>query len=226
MGGAGGVPSPLVALVISPVQAAAIMLPVLCALDLFGMRVYLWRWDRAILRRIVCAGLLGGVAGMATFTLVNENWIRILLGVIALSFLAYSYYPKKSIRTPSPAAGWFWSAIAGYTGFITHAGSPPLLVYLLGLRLEKVTFAATSMAFFAAMNYSKILPYLWLGLLDMTNLATSLLLIPIGVAGVYLGVWLQGRVDPRVFYRVVHLLLFVTGSKLLYDGMSGLGFLP
>src|SRR5207253_2907029 len=100
---------------------------------------------------------VGGAAGMATFRLVDENWIRVLLGVIALSFLAYSYYPKKSISTPSPAAGWVWSGIAGYTGFITHAGSPPLLVYLLALRLEKVTFAATSMAFFAAMNYAKII---------------------------------------------------------------------
>ena len=72
------------------------------------------------------------------------------------------------------------------------------------------------------MNYAKIVPYLWLGLFDPRNLATSLVLVPVGVAGTYFGVWLQKRLNPIVFYRIVYLLLFVSGSKLLYDGLAGL----
>ena len=221
-GGAGGVSTPLLSIVISPITAAAIMLPVLCVMDVFGIRAYLGLWDRALVRRIVAGGLAGCFAGWATFSWLDDNWIRILLGTIALGFLVWSYVPRKTLLRPSHAAGWFWSALSGYTSFVTHAGGPPLMAYLLPLRLDKTTFIASSLVFFAAMNYAKILPYLWLGLFDARNLATSAVLAPVGVAGIYLGVRLQKRIEPRTFYRVVHALLFLTGAKLLYDGLSAL----
>jgi len=52
--------------------------------------------------------------------------------------------------------------------------------------------------------------------------ATAALLIPIGVAGIYAGQWMQRRIDVRWFYRLIYTLLLVTGSKLLYDGVTGL----
>ena len=221
-GGAGGVSTPLMSMAISPVAAAAIMLPVLCVMDLFGIRAFLWKWDNAVARRVIGGGLIGCAAGYLTFSWLDDNWIRILLGVIALGFLAFSYLPKKSMAKPSNLAGWLWSALSGCTTFVTHAGGPPFMVYLLQLRLDKTTFIATSLVFFAAMNYAKILPYVWLGLFDARNLATSVVLIPLGVAGIYIGIRLQRRMEPRIFYAVVHTLLFLTGTKLLYDGLSHL----
>ncbi len=221
-GGAGGVSTPLLSMAISPVAAAAIMLPVLCVMDLFGIRAYLWKWDKAVARRIVGGGLIGCAFGYLTFSWLDDNWIRILLGTIALGFVTFSYLPKKAMAKPSNLAGWFWSALSGGTTFVTHAGGPPLMVYLLQLRLDKTTFIATSLVFFAAMNYAKILPYLWLGLFDARNLATSVALVPLGIVGIYIGIWLQRRIEPRRFYAVVHTLLFVTGSKLLYDGLTHL----
>jgi len=222
-GSAGGVATPLIALTISPAQGAAIMLPVLCVMDLAGIQAYLGRWDRRIMRIIVPAGLLGTVVGTITFRQLDDNWIRILLGVIALGFLAYNLYPRSAPRRkPSDAEGWFWSTLAGFTSFVSHSGSPPLLVYMLPQKLDKVVFVSTLLVFFAAMNYAKIVPYWWLGLLDFRNLATSLVLIPIGIAGTYLGVWLQTRINALWFYRIVHVLLLLTGVKLLYDGLTQL----
>jgi len=97
-----------------------------------------------------------------------------------------------------------------------------MLVYLLPQKLDKAVFVATSVVFFGAMNYAKIVPYLWLGLFDLRNLATSMLLIPVGVAGTYLGVWLQTRINTLWFYRIVYTLFFFTGTKLLYDGLTRL----
>jgi len=221
-GGAGGVSTPLLSLVISPVAAAAIMLPVLCLLDVFGIRAYLWKWDAAVTRRIVAGGLIGTAGGALTIRWLDDNWIRIMLGVIALGFLAWSYGPRRNVPKPSDRAGWFLSALSGYTTFITHAGGPPVIGYMLALRMEKVAFIATSLVFFAAMNYAKILPYYFLGLLDMRTLATGLALLPVGIAGIYFGIWLQKRMDAKMFYRVVHVLLFLTGTKLLYDGLTHL----
>lgn len=211
------------ALVIAPVQAAAILLPVLCVMDLAGIKAYIGRWDGRIMRIIIPAGLIGCGIGAVGFRWLNDNLIRILLGIIALGFLAYSLKPRAAAPAPpSDRQGWFWATLAGLTSFVAHAGGPPLMVYLLRQRLDKAVFIGTSLVFFASMNYAKIVPYLWLGLFDLRNLATSLVLIPIGVAGTYFGVWLQKRLNPVYFYRIVYLLLFVSGSKLLYDGLRGL----
>jgi uncharacterized protein len=226
-GAAGGVSTPLMALVVPPAQSAAIMLPILCVMDIAGIKAYLGRWDRRVMRVILPAGLLGCLIGAFTFREMKDDWIRVLLGVIALGFLAWSVAPRRApARRPSDAEGWFWCTLSGFTSFVTHVGSPPLLVYVLPQKLDKTAFVATLLVFFAAMNYFKIAPYFWLGLLDTRNLATSLLLIPVGVAGTYLGVWLQTRIDPRIFYRIVYALLFATGAKLLYDGVTGLSASP
>jgi len=222
-GGAAGIAVPLMAIMISPVQAAAVMLPILCMMDLAGLQAYLGRWDRRIMRVILPAGLIGCVIGTFTFRHLNDNWIRLLLGVIALGFLAYNFMPRAAPqRKPSDRQGYFWSTLAGFTSFVSHSGGPPLMVYLLPQKLDKAVFVATSVIFFGTMNYAKIVPYLWLGLFDARNLATSILLIPVGIAGTYLGVWLQTRINTRWFYRIVYALFFLTGIKLLYDGLTGL----
>ena len=93
---------------------------------------------------------------------------------------------------------------------------------MLAMRMEKVAFIATSLVFFAAMNYAKILPYYLLGLLDLRIIVTGLALVPVGVAGIYFGIWLQKRMDARIFYRIIHVLLLLTGTKLLYDGVTAI----
>ena len=223
-GAAGSVSTPLMALAVPPAQAAAILLPVLCVMDLAGIKAYLGKWERRLITRVMLpAGLLGGLVGALTFRAMKDDWIRVLLGVIALGFLAWNLVPKgETQRRPSYAEGWFWCSLSGFTSFVTHVGSPPLLVWILPQKLEKAVFVSTLLVFFAAMNWFKIPAYLWLGLLDLRNLWTSLLLIPVGVAGTYLGVWLQSRIDVRAFYPIVYALLLVTGTKLLYDGVTGL----
>lgn len=223
LGGGAPVATLLMALTIPPAQAAAIMLPVLCVMDIAGVRAYLWRWDRRIVRILVPAGIAGICVGALTISFMNDDWIRILLGTIALGFLGWTFFPKQAqLEKPGDAAGWLCGMLSGFTGFITHAGSPPVMVYLLPQKLDKEAFVATSLIFFFTLNYAKIVPYLWLRFFDASVLVAAGLLIPVGIAGVYAGLWMQRRIDVRWFYRLIYALLLVTGTKLLYDGVTGL----
>lgn len=222
-GGGASVSTPLIAIVIPPATAAAVMLPVLCVMDLAGVRGYFGRWDRRAMHLLVPAGLAGCVLGGLTFRFMSEHWIRIMVGSVALGFLAWTVFPKKRFMgKPGEPAGWFWGTFSGFTSFITHAGGPPLMVWLIPQKLEKEAFVATSLLFFAALNYAKILPYIWLGLFDRAILWTAAALVPVGIAGIYAGRWLQRRIDTRWFYRIIYVLLFVTGIRLLFDGFTGL----
>jgi uncharacterized membrane protein YfcA len=224
-GGFGIVTVPLMALIVPPAQAAAIMLPILLVMDLGAMWAYRANWDRALIKVILPAGLAGTVIGTLSFRLLSPSALKLVLGAIAVGFVLYRVTRRRVTGPPaprSPVKGAFWATVSGITSFVAHSGGAPLSVYLLPLRLAPAILVGTSAFFFAALNWSKVLPYWWLGLFSAQNLATAAALAPIGLAGIGLGVWLRKRVSEALFYRVVYGFLLATGAKLLYDGLRGI----
>ena len=224
--GAGNMAVPLMSLAVPAPQAAGIALPVLCTMDIAGLRAWWGRWSRRELASILPGGLIGVALGTAAFGAMSDRQVKLLVGVIALVFLARSLWQSRPGRmTPRPAEpsrlrGGFWAARSGLTSTIAHAGGPPLAVYLYPLRLDRARLVATTVVFFGVVNYVKLVPYFFLGQLSATNLLTSLLLLPLAPIGVRTGVWMAARINDRVFYRVVYVLLFVTGLKLVWDGLG------
>ena len=221
-GGVGIIAVPMMSMAISPIEAAAIMLPILCVMDAVGWWGYRNRWYRPHMGKLLIAAMVGSAIGAVTFRMMDENAIRLLVGVLAIGF---PIYQRSGIATrvyskpPSPQAGMFWCALSGYTSFIIHAGMPPFAIYLLGLKLEKAIYVGTTVVFFAIVNYAKILPYWWLDLLNAGNMTTAAILIPLAPIGIWIGMWLRDRVPQGIFYDLVHLSLVATGAKLVYDGV-------
>ncbi|MES3026076.1 MAG: sulfite exporter TauE/SafE family protein [Pseudomonadota bacterium] len=222
----GGIGVPLMALAISPLQAAAILLPVLCFMDLVGMRVYFKKWDWANLRIMLPGALLGIALGTLTFGMLSENAVRILIGAIAVAFTLNTWFGFGARQGPagrSVVKGTFWSAVSGLTSFLAHAGGPPAMVYMLPQRLDKTTYVATISLFFTFVNAVKLVPYAWLGQLSLANLSTSLVLAPLVPLGVWFGLWLQDRINITWFYRIAQACLLATGLQLVYQGIGKIG---
>ena len=99
-----------------------------------------------------------------------------------------------------------------------HAGGPPVSVYLLSKKLDKLTLVGTLGVFFAILNFVKLVPYTYLGQFDPSSLLTSLVLLPLAPIGVRIGYWIIHQLDPSIIYRAIYILLFISGAKLLYDG--------
>ncbi|PAU89365.1 hypothetical protein CK507_00330 [Pseudomonas sp. WN033] len=215
---------PLMALVVSPQVAAAILLPILCAMDLMALRTFRGRWDAVNLRIIIPASLAGVVIGALTFRMLNDAHIQIIIGVIALVFTLNIWLrrgePPK--RGPSRARGGFWGAVAGFTSFGIHAGGPPINVYLLPQKLEKTILMGTIAVFFAITNLAKVPAYIYLGQFNTANLLTALVLLPLAPIGVRLGFWLLQRSNEKLIYQLCYIFLFLTGGKLLYEGVTAL----
>ena len=220
-GGIAVVGVPLMATVVNPAQAAAIMLPILMVMDALAIRSY-WRlWDVENLKVLLPASLIGTVLGFLTFRYFSADGLRVLVAIVALTYSVRHFMPRgpASGKRPRVAAGVFWGAASGFTSFSIHAGGPPLQAYLLPQRMHRTTFQSTSVMFFFVVNWSKVAPYAWLGQWNADNIATSLILLPLAPVGVALGRRLHDQVDDELFFRVVHAALFVIGVKLLYDAL-------
>jgi uncharacterized membrane protein YfcA len=214
---------PLIALTVPASQAAAIMLPILCAMDLAALWAYRGQWSRPNMRVMVPGGVAGVILGALTFRYVSDAGLKLLLGIVAIGFLAQRWLSASSrpkATVPSAGQGYFWSAMAGYTSTLAHAGGPPISIYLLPQLMDKALLVGTTVVFFTIINYLKVIPYTLLGLFDSQNLATSASLAPLGLLGIYCGVWLREIIPEVLFYRICYAFLFVTGAKLLYDGGS------
>ena len=217
--GFGSLAVPMMALAVTVPQAAAILMPVLLVMDVMGMAAFRKDLDLRLLRFLLPFGLRGIVIGALLFKSLDVRTVAGVVGVFTLLFLAQRLlFPPRPDSVPPPRwLGAILTTTSGFTSFIAHAGGPPINAYMIPLRLPPIRFAATMAFFFFFINLSKWLPYAWLGLLDMRNLATSLVLLPLAPVGVLVGVRLARRIRPQLFYRLVYTGMFLTGIKLVWD---------
>ncbi len=221
-GGLGIVAVPLLALVVSPAQAAAVLLPVLILMDLIGVRAYWRQFDGHALAVMLPGAVVGIALGGLAFGVLDARATRLIVGTIALAFVAHlpaRRRPARPGRRPNAGLGAICGAVAGFTSTVAHAGSPPAAIYLLPLKLDKTRFVATNVVLFAAINLIKLVPYALVGQLSGSNLATALVLAPLAPVSMVLGMRLHHRIDPSTFYRLCYLFVALTGLKLIYDGL-------
>lgn len=222
-GGVGIVAVPMLAVYVSPVQAAAIMLPLLIMMDLFSVRAWWGKQRNDLLKRLLPGAMLGIFIGYLLFGFLDDTAIKLGLGVMSIAFAFWSLLtPKGNVETRKTVPA-IWAQIAGtvggFTSFIAHAGGPPLNIYLLSLNISRSEFLATTVMAISAINLVKLIPYGLLGQFNLVNLKLALMLAPLTWIGVKLGLWIQSRISDQVFYRTMYGLLGVLGSKLIYDSI-------
>jgi len=227
LGGAmGQLGVPLMTLVMAPLQAAAIMLPILLVMDVAS----LWTWrgcrDNKTLKYMLPGGVIGIALGWLMSAAVTDDMVRLVVGAIAVLFvLRYVLAGAAGRAKPKPhnfIAATGWSTVAGFTSYVAHSGGPPYQIYTLPLRQDPKIYNGTSVVFFAIVNALKVIPYFAQGQFDATNLSASAVLAPLAFAAPFAGAWIVRRMKPEIFYPFIYAMVFLTGLKLIYDGVAGM----
>ncbi len=232
LSGLGALTVPVLAMLLPPGQAVGLMLPILLLMDLFGLWAYRRSWSRDQLGGLLLGALIGIGLGILAFDHLDDNAVRIAIGANALLFTLIAWVKPLLVKgtvdlptQPSRAKGLFWSGLSGFASYIAHAGGPPLLMYLLPQRIDKMLLAGTTVVYFALVNLAKLPPYILFGQIDASNLSQALVLAPLAPLGIWIGYWLTKRMDGKRFYQLSHWLLLLAGAKLVYDGLVGLAVL-
>ena len=213
---------PLMALVMSPVQAAGILLPVYVASDIGGLIAFRRDFDRRVLATLLPGAVAGIGLGWATAHLVDERYVALIVGVVGLAFALNAILrPKRAAggQVPRFGAGSFWGMVSGYTSFVSHSGAPPYQVYAQPLGLAPLRFAGTTTIFFAICNAVKLLPYAMLGQLSLYNLGVAAVLMLPGIAGVVCGLWLLKRMSANFFYKFITWALALVSLRLIWTAL-------
>jgi uncharacterized membrane protein YfcA len=224
LGGAlGGLAVPFLSLWISPRNAAAVMLPILIAMDMVGIRAWSGKADWRDLKVLIPGAIVGIVLGTLAFGVMSDQLVKGLIGLIAVGFTLDRLLRHRGQATteqrPPRIFGWLSGVGAGFTSTLAHAGGPPVMIYLLSWRQPRETFVATTVFFFSVINLAKLPFYIALGLFSIDTLTMSAILLPLVPVGVWIGMRLLTRIPERPFYLFATAALGLSGVKLLWDGL-------
>jgi uncharacterized membrane protein YfcA len=226
----GGLPTvgmlavPLLSMVMSPVKAAVLLLPIFIISDVVSVWLYRKNFSMPNLKVLVPASVLGIFIGWLTASFTSDSAVKLLIGFVGIGFCLNIWLRKTPQATQGVdlKKGMFWGLLTGFTSFISHAGAPPFQVFVLPQRLPKAVFAGTATILFAIVNLVKVIPYQQLNPYTVADLTKAMWLIPAALVGTFVGAYLTKIIHEKCFFRWVQIALLLVSIKLLVDGVQGL----
>lgn len=223
--GVGAIAMPLLALAISPVKAAAILLPILILQDVVGVWAFRRSWDRGVLALMIPTAGIGILLGYLLAAQVSATVVLGVLGAISIVFALHRLWRMRGggVEAPKdapPALGAALGVAAGFTSQIAHAGQPPFQMWVLPKNLAPPVLVGTTAIFFATVNWLKVPAYLALGQFTRENLMTAAALAPVAIVSTLAGVWLVRRIRPDRFYLAIYILMILVGGQLLWEAFN------
>lgn len=214
----------ILAILFPPAVAIGVMLPLLMLMDAGAVRAFWGQWDWELSKLVIVGSIPGIALGVAFYQVADADMIRFILGVISIGFVVWRVaneigWLKQRERPVTAIGGLIGGVTGGFTSFISHAGGPPVAVYLLSQKISKTTYQASSVLIFTLINMFKLVPYTFLGIFSADTLLAGVYLSPFALLGVWLGVKAHHVIPERAFFKLTYVLLMITGCKLIWDSL-------
>lgn len=217
--GAGALSLPMIAFATDPVQAAAILLPILIVQDVVGVWAFRRSVDGFVLGWTLAGAVIGIAIGYGFAASVSADAVLAMVGGISILFGAYRLWKDRiGGGAASRSPGWVGSLFgiaSGFTSQVAHAGQPPWQLWVLPRGLSRDMLVGTTAVYFALVNWIKVPAYLALGQFTRENLLTAAALMPVAIGSTVAGVWLVRRVAPERFYTGIYWLMIGVGVVLV-----------
>lgn len=225
--GAGGfVVSPLMVLALGGGNGLAVIAVLMVPAGLIGCWQHRRQVDRALLKPLMPAAILGTVlGGLVVWALVSSGEeatvhqrLEYVVAGLSLVYVALVSFREKIARWgggggPVTAPGAFVAGnLVAFSQTVANSGSPMLTIYFVRHGMEKTAFVAAQNFFLLAQNLLKLVPFALLGVLHPGNAGAALLLFPLTLFGSWCGNKFSAACSEKTFFA-------------LYVGLLVLGFI-
>ena len=216
------------------------ILPVVLLADTFdsrlstGMQLLMLAWadimaviyfrrsaDWRIILRLLPWSLLGlGIGWWILGYIPPENnaamklligWI--VIGLLVLNFVRKRLDPEKIPSGIIPSA--FYGSLMGSTTMLANAAGPVSAIYLLSMKLPKEQYMGSGAWLFLIVNWIKVPMFWYQGRITCEVLLADLWMIPLLVAGGFLGIVLFKRLPQKLFENIVMVLVVIAAVKMI-----------
>ncbi|HET7273851.1 MAG TPA: sulfite exporter TauE/SafE family protein [Longimicrobiaceae bacterium] len=212
---------PLLALII-PIEVAA---PVAVLTSITVAAIILaqdWSEVHAQSAGLLVISTIAGIPlGLLLLTRVAEPVIKIALAIVIIAFSSYSLLRKQRLTLTNHRTAWLFGFCAGVLGGAYGMNGPPLVIYGALRGWSPQHFRATLQGYFLPASIL-VMGGFWLaGLWTPAVTRYYLLCLPGGLVAIFLGRWMNRRMDGPRFLLYVHSGLILIGIVLLAQAITG-----
>ena len=214
---------PLVTLVVGLKQAVALLVvPMIASNFVQSFSGGNFRASVAEFRVLALSVFIFALVGTQLLVRVPQRALELALGLALIALPLFLHFrpgivvTRAQRRWADPAVG----ALAGLLGGTAAYYGPPLMIYVLGMRLSKERFiSGISMLYWVA-GLGIFIGVYASGIGDLSLLGASLLmLVPTG-AGMWLGQRVQLHLSETAFGRVILCVYLATGATFLISAAA------
>jgi uncharacterized membrane protein YfcA len=165
---------------------------------------------------LIIYAFLGIPIGLLILLYGNAYWVKIGLGVLIIAYSSYTMLAKTKLHLEHDNRWWLFACglLSGILGGAFGINGPPLVVYGNARRWSAQHFRATLQAYFLPASLFGIAGYAFRGLLGWTVWKYFLFSLPATIPAVFLGRYLNRRLD-GAFFKYVYWGLVVIGLLLI-----------
>ena len=201
---------PLMSLAIDLHSAVIVSSIVAVLANLVQTMLFRRHLDRRLGNRLLAASIVGLPIGYVIYALVNDDILRIILGigvVIAVAALARGL----NLAHLGPRIDWVLGFISGVLNTSISTSGPPLVFDLQARKLAPEAFRATINYIFLVSGFLGLVLFVGGGKVHVHELRAGLIAAPALALGMWVGLPLRRRFSPERF-RVLVLVLLVAGA--------------
>ncbi len=214
LGGMGLVAVVLTSQVVATKDSTAVVLVMLLVGDLVATWTYRHDVDWRLIGRLIPPVLVGIGAGALFLNWVDGPMLKRTMGVILLVLLVLGLWPDK-LAAHRPSVGMAYGGLAGFTTMVANGGGPPMSLYLLARKYDKLRFLGTTAWFFFAVNLIKVPFSIAGGILRADTALLGAVLAPLVLVGTLVGRLTIKKIDQLTFERLVTVFIAISAVYLL-----------
>ena len=174
--------------------------------------------DKVLVRRMTIGAYVGMPLGLLVFISVNDDVLRLLLGVavlVAVVLLAM----RVNLHHVGPRLDYGSGFISGVLATSLSTNGPPLVFALQARQLSAVTFRATISTVFALSNIGGLALFIASGKITRDGIVAAAVTIPAMLVGQLLGFPIRKHVHGERFRWLVLLLLVAAAISAIINAI-------
>ncbi len=190
----------------------------LCAVS-YSILILAKEWRKVNFKNVLVLVLTSAIGIPLGIYLLKGNYesiLKIILGVLIISFSLLNIVKPKLIHLNSDKSAFLFGILSGVLGGAYNTNGPPIVFYGLLRKWDSNTLRATLQAYFLPTGFLIAVSHFLGGLWTSEVLINFLLLIPVLVLGVALGNVVHNKIEQEKFSIYIFYLLILLGAFLVF----------
>lgn len=164
---------------------------------------------------MLAAALPGSVAGIWSFRMLPEFWLRLLVGSLLILFSLWTVFGRVRVHRESTGKAAIAGFLAGVFGGSISLDGPPAGIYGVYANWEPRQMLGTLSVFFTIREFFTCVLQYQAGLYTPEVIHYSMLGLPACIAGILLAYPVAGRISRDLMQKLVVVIVIIGGMTCI-----------